>query len=233
MAAGALVETAVHPLKQAWKGNRTDVDRIGPLWNPAGPTTMYPDRPPAGADDTIDLLARAREGDRAALEELFARHVPWLIRWASGRLPRWARDITDTSDLVQDTVMRTFQRLESFEPRGEGALRAYLRQAVINQIRNHVSRSAVRPPAQELESGVPDSGTSPLDFAIGQEARDRYEAALQRLKPEERDAIVSRVEFGLSFAELATALGKPSPDAARMAVVRALLRLAEEMHRPV
>lgn len=127
--------------------------------------------------------------------------------------------------------MRTFQQLEGFEPRGEGALRAYLRQAVINQIRNHVNRSAIRPAAQALESGVADERTSPLDFAIGQETRERYEAALQRLKPEQRDAVISRVEFGLSFGEIATALAKPSPDAARMAVVRALLRLAEEMNR--
>jgi RNA polymerase sigma factor (sigma-70 family) len=218
-------------MKQAREENRTTVDRNGVLWDSAGPAAMCPEMPPASPDDTIDLLARAREGDRTALEELFARHVPWLTRWASGRLPRWARDITETSDLVQDTVMRTFQRLESFEPRGEGALRAYLRQAVINQIRNHLSRSAVRPAALELESGVPDEGTSPLDFAIGEEARERYEAALQRLRPEERDAVISRVEFGLSFGEVATALGKPSSDAARMTVVRALLRLAEEMQR--
>ncbi len=58
---------------------------------------------------------------------------------------------------------------------------------------------------------------------------DRYDAALERLKPEEREAVISRVEFDLSYAELAEVLGKPSANAARMAVVRALVRLAEEM----
>jgi DNA-directed RNA polymerase specialized sigma24 family protein len=43
--------------------------------------------------------------------------------------------------------------------------------------------------------------------------------------------VISRVEFDLSYAELADVLGKRSPDAARMAVVRALVRLAEEMNR--
>jgi RNA polymerase sigma factor (sigma-70 family) len=182
-------------------------------------------------DDTLALLTRARAGDEHALEELFARHVPSLKRWASGRLPKWARDISDTSDLVQDTVMETFKRLDAFEPRGEGALQAYLRQAILNRIRTHIRRAGRRPEAVALESGVPAEDTSPLEAAIGQQTVERYERALARLKEEDREAIVTRVEFGLSFAEVAEVLGKPSPDAARMAVVRALMRLAEEMER--
>ena len=182
-------------------------------------------------DDTIDLLQRARAGDETALEMLFARHLPPLKRWASGRLPRWARDVSDTSDLVQETLMQTFKRLDAFEPRGEGALQAYLRQAVINRIRNHIRNANVRPMSSELQSDVPDEGTSPLEAAIGQQTLESYEAALDRLPTEDREAIVSRVEFGLSFAEVAEVLGKPSADAARMAVVRALVRLAEEMGR--
>jgi DNA-directed RNA polymerase specialized sigma24 family protein len=60
---------------------------------------------------------------------------------------------------------------------------------------------------------------------------ERYEAALQRLRPEEREAIIARVEMERSYQEIAISLGKPSADAARMAVSRALLRLAEEMNR--
>lgn len=75
------------------------------------------------ADTTFHLLQRARGGDRAALNAMFARHIPKLRRWASGRLPRWARDLADTHDLVQDTVLQTFKRImDAFEPRGEGAL---------------------------------------------------------------------------------------------------------------
>jgi RNA polymerase sigma factor (sigma-70 family) len=190
-----------------------------------------PSRPTDPIDDTTTLLARARAGDEAAVEELFARHVPLLKKWASGKLPAWARDISDTSDLVQDTVMETFKRLDTFEPRGEGALQAYLRQAIVNRIRTHVTRAGRRPESVALESGMPADDTTPIEAAIGQQTVERYEAALARLRPEERDAIVTRVEFGLSFAEVAEVLGKPSPDAARMAVVRALMRLAEEMER--
>src|SRR4051812_47811173 len=52
------------------------------------------------ADSTLQLLALARAGDRGALDRLFARYGPELQRFARGRLPKWARDITDTPDLV-------------------------------------------------------------------------------------------------------------------------------------
>ena len=58
-----------------------------------------------------------------------------------------------------------------------------------------------------------------------------YEEALQRLRPEEREAIIARVELGYTYQEMAEALGKPSPEAARKAAQRALVRLAEEMRR--
>ena len=185
----------------------------------------------AAADRTLDLLARARAGDREALDLLFARHIPLLRRWASGRLPRWARDIADTVDLVQETAFQTFTHLETFEPRGDGALQAYLRQALVNRIRNELRRAAVRPPPEGLDSAVPADDTSPYEAAIARETSERFEAGLAQLKPEERDAIITRVEFGMSYAEVAEALGKPSADAARMTVVRALVKLAKSMNR--
>lgn len=186
---------------------------------------------PDAGDVTEDLLDRARGGDHAALNELFERHLPMLRRWTHGRLPRWARDVADTADLVQDTLLDTLKHLGRFEHRGNGALQAYLRQAVMNRIRNEFRKRAIRGVASTLDSRMPDEATSPLEAAIGQELLDEYDAALERLRPEERDAVVSRVEFDLSYAELADVLDKPSADAARMAVVRALVRLAEEMHR--
>jgi RNA polymerase sigma factor (sigma-70 family) len=187
---------------------------------------------PSECDDTTtDLLERARAGDKDALNLLLERHIPPLKRWASGRLPRWARDIADTTDLVQETIMQTLRHLDRFEHRGDGALQAYLRQAVINRIRNALRSLATRGARVTLDSRVEDDATSPLDAAIAQQTLDQYDAALQRLKPEEREAIVSRVEFGLSYAEIAELLQKPSANAARMTVVRALVRLAEEMKR--
>ena len=56
-----------------------------------------------------------------------------------------------------------------------------------------------------------------------------YEAALQELTEDQREAVILRIEFGMSFPEVAEAMGKPSPNAARMLVVRALVHLAERM----
>jgi RNA polymerase sigma factor (sigma-70 family) len=180
---------------------------------------------------TFHLIARARAGDQDALERLFARHLKPLQRWASGRLPKWARDIADTDDLVQDTLLQTFKRIDQFEPRHVGALQAYLRQAVLNRIRNELRRKGRQPDATDIDGREIEGGQSPLEQAIGSEAVERYERALERLTPEEREAIIARVEMGCSYEELAVALGKPTSEAARKAARRALVRLAEEMER--
>jgi RNA polymerase sigma-70 factor (ECF subfamily) len=182
-------------------------------------------------ETTLQLMARARTGDQDALDRLFERQVKPLRRWASGRLPRWARDLSDTDDLVQDTLLRTFKRLGEFEPRGVGALQAYLRQAILNRIRDETRRMGRRPEETDLDGVAADEAQSPLDHAIGQEAVERYERALLRLRPVEREAIIGRIEMGYTYEELADALGTPTPDAARKAARRALVRLAEEMTR--
>lgn len=182
-------------------------------------------------ESTFHLLERARAGDQEAIERLFARHLKPLQRWASGRLPKWARDLADTDDLVQETLIQTFKRIEDFEPRRVGALQAYLRQAVLNRIRNELRRKGRQPHATDLDGIEVQSVESPLEQAIGREAVECYERALQRLRAEEREAIIARVEMGYSYEELAEALGKPTPDAARKAAQRALVRLVEEMKR--
>jgi RNA polymerase sigma factor (sigma-70 family) len=176
---------------------------------------------------SVELLARVREGDRDALDRLLHRYVPALRHWATGRLPRWARDIAETEDLVQDTVLKSLRRLETFEFRHDGALQAYLRHAVMNRIRDECRRVAVRPRVDLIDEQLPGRGVSPLEAAIGQEGVTKYEAALQRLRDEDRQAIIGRVEMGYSYQELALMLGKPSPDAARVVVSRALVKLAE------
>jgi RNA polymerase sigma factor (sigma-70 family) len=180
---------------------------------------------------SLTLLERAQAGDRVALDSLIARYLPRLQRWATGRLPRWARDMADTQDLVQETLFQTFKRIERFESRGEGALQAYLRQAILNRIREELRRAKRRPPTSELDSAVEDIGQSPLEEAIGREAIERYERALARLKSEDRELVIARIELGYTNREIAELLDKPTPNAARMATERALVRLAKEMDK--
>jgi RNA polymerase sigma-70 factor (ECF subfamily) len=184
-------------------------------------------------DSTLSLLTRARAGDDEALNDLFARYLPVLQRWATGRLPQWARDLSETHDLVQDVLLRSFKKVEGFEHRGKGAFQAYLRQAVMNRIRDEVRRASRLPTTVPLDEIMPHLGVSPLQAAIGNDAVERYDEALSRLTPDDRELIVARMELGLTYAELAEATGKPSADAARMAVSRALVRLAKEFGGPL
>ena len=184
---------------------------------------------PPSADSTFELLRRARTGDPQALDRLFARHLAPLQRWASGRLPRGARDLADTDDLVQDTLLRTLKSMDGFEPRRVGALQAYLRQAILNRVRDEFRHKRRRPEQTGIDDLQIGGGESPLEEAIGRQAVESYEQALARLRPEEREAIIGRVELGMSYADLADALGKPTTEAARKAAKRALMRLAEEM----
>src|SRR6187399_2746697 len=108
--------------------------------------------PPGSLDaqSTFELVHRANEGDGEAMDALFTRYLKPLQRWATGRLPPWARNAADTHDIVQDSLINAFKRLGSFEPRREGALLAYLRQAVMNRIRDELRRTSVRPVGVEL-----------------------------------------------------------------------------------
>ncbi len=179
-------------------------------------------------ETTFELLDRVRRGERDALDRLFERCLPALRRWARGRLPAAARGALDTQDLVQDTILNALRRLDQFESRHEGALQAYLRQAVLNRIRDEARKYSRRPSATELTDSQPADAASPLDIAIGRQGVERYEAALQKLRPSDREAIVGRLELQYDYKELAVVLGKPNANAARVAVTRALARLMEQ-----
>ncbi len=193
-------------------------------------TMRDPGTPPNSLESTHALLALVRQGDRDALERLFARCLPPLRRWARGRLPAAARGALDTQDLVQDTIVNSLRRLDRFDSRHEGALQAYLRQAVLNRIRDEARRFTRRPAAAELTDSYQSEAASPLDIAIGREGVARYEAALQQLRPADREAIIGRLELQYDYQELAVILGKPNANAARVAVTRALARLMEHLN---
>ena len=186
---------------------------------------------PLPPEATVELLDRARRGDASALERLLDRCMPSLCRWAHGRLPGPLRGAHETVDLVQNAMMATLARLDGFEVRHQGALQAYLRQAVMNRIRDHVRRVGRRPVAAALDSQHEGSEPSPLEQAIGRETVERYEAALARLSDTDRELIVASVELGYTPEQVAGATGRASADAARRAARRALVKLAEEMGR--
>jgi RNA polymerase sigma-70 factor (ECF subfamily) len=76
---------------------------------------------------------------------------------------------------------------------------------------------------------IDDPAPSPLENAIGADVLARYEAGLARLNDAERELLHLRIELDFDYEEIARMTGKPSRDAARVAIQRALARLAEEM----
>lgn len=189
--------------------------------------TTRPHRPSDDLLLTQDLLHRAKTGDRAALGVLMARYRPRLERWASGRLPGYARSLLDTGDLVQETLMKALEQLDRIEIRGPGLFQAYVRRAILNRIRDQLRSARKRSGAEALEL-VEDRKPSPLEVAIGADLLDRYERALARLSEDEQRLLHLRIELDFSYGEIG-AIMERSPDAARMAAQRALVKLGEIM----
>ena len=182
-------------------------------------------------EESTDLLRRARRGDRSAVDALFSRLFPWLRRRTRGRLPRWARGVLDTSDVVQDVLLHSIRLISGFESPSSVAFRAYLLRAVDHRIRDEMRRVGRRDTHGGLEEdALPAAGDpSPLQQLIADEAWQRYLRGLKRLTPRERRLIVGRGELGYSFKQLALIDHRASADAARKALRRALVRLSQEM----
>jgi RNA polymerase sigma-70 factor (ECF subfamily) len=190
-----------------------------------------PSAEPAHATRTRDLLSRVRAGDDTALGNLMTRFLPQLQRWAHRRVPGWARNAADTGDFIQETLLHTLRNLGSFESAEDGALLRYLRRSLMNRIRDQFRHSGRHPRTALDDIDVTDPAASPLDFAIDRQNRQRYLAALARLNTTDRIAIIGRIELGYTYDQLALILRKPTPGAARLAIRRALARLADAMRR--
>jgi len=186
-------------------------------------TTLLSDQP------TVELINRARGGDPAAIDAILQRCLPSLKKWAHGRLPAAARGHLDTGDLVQDAAMNAIAKLDTFEPRHVGAMQAYLRQSVINRIRDEMRRFVRRPVSVELPVDLSSDTPSPEEQAIHEQTYARYRGAMNALKPRERELVIARVEMQWTTPEIAKHFEFNTVDGARMAVNRAMLRLAMEM----
>ena len=181
-------------------------------------------------DPTIELVVRAKAGDRMAVEALLQRSIPSLRRFAHGRLPAAARGAQDTSDLVQETVLHVLRRLDTFEPRHVGAMQAYLRQSVMNRIRDEVRRITRHATPAELPDDLASEVPSPLEEAVRSEAYERYRAVLVQLRSRDRQMVVARIEAQWTLGEIAQRFNMRTVDGARVALRRALRRLMDRLN---
>ena len=198
------------------------------------PPSSRPDGDPEDPSSEQLLLDRLLAGKDAGIKGFFSRYAPWLRRWGRGRLPQWARNGTSTSDLVQDVLHRTYMRLEWFESKHASALKAYLRTALRNRVRDELRRATRRldfhralaraQPVRPFENVAPQ-----YRHVQNEEMWKQYREGLKGLKDRDRRLIVGRAELGYSYKQLAAIEGMPSPDAVRKAFKRAVIRLSAAM----
>jgi RNA polymerase sigma-70 factor (ECF subfamily) len=175
---------------------------------------------------TEQLLRRIRKGEPAARQALYERCLPLLTRWAHGRLPALARDIADTDDLVQVTLLRALNHLEEFEANGSGSFLAYLRQILLNEVRAELRKRQRGVTKVDLETQVlPDESASVVEQLVGYERLRTYEQGLAQLDRRDQELIVMRLEFGMSYNEIGVEVGA-DPNTVRMRISRALKGVA-------
>jgi len=172
------------------------------------------------------LIDHAASGSDEAVRAICSRFGPQLTAWGRGRLPTHARDLLATEDIAQDVIARSLDRLGGFKSQDRGSFLAYLKTAFMNRVRNEIRNASRRPRREEVQDDLVDPAPSPIEQILGREAEERYNNALQLLSSEEQELVIGRLEFHMTYHELAIHTAKASPDAARMAVNRAIRKLA-------
>jgi RNA polymerase sigma-70 factor (ECF subfamily) len=154
------------------------------------------------SDDQVDaeLIARWKAGDDRAATALVERHAAALARFAMASGER-----SEVDELVQDTFVRAFNSLGGF--RGESSFRTWLftieRRLLLDR-RRAEKRRRDRHEIQEADAATEYDA---LDSVVADETQRRLRAAAERLSPMQREVFSLRVAEGLSYKEIAEALG--------------------------
>lgn len=172
------------------------------------------------------LVARALRGDEAAAHEIVDRYAPELYGLAFSMVGNAA----DAEDVLQETFAGAFRGLGSFE--GRSSLKTWLTRILVRQAaRCHRSRGAHRAvpldslsePAKAVLAGrVASPSTEQTDLRMD------VQAVLEGLSSEHRDVLVMRELQGMSYREMAEALGVPQ-GTVESRLFRARRQLAERL----
>jgi RNA polymerase sigma factor (sigma-70 family) len=186
---------------------------------------------PRPVETSFELVRRACAGDPEAENEICRRYSPRLHKWARGRLPAGARPAMETGDIVQDVLIRAIRSFPEFQVRHEHSFPAYLRTILANRLLDLGRVDARRPPPRPLDDGIdpPAADPSPFDVAAAAERQHRVDAALKRLSVADQELLFLRTELGCDYEEITQMLGRSNPNALRVALRRAMVRLGEEI----
>lgn len=200
---------------------------------------MDRDPPMEALDLTQRQLRSAQDGDRSALEALFARYLPRVRAMVAARMGRTLRGLADLDDLVQETLQDALLGLRQIDQRNEGLFAHWLARCVENNLRDLLRRGqaakrgggkahAFADLEQSLsESLFPGRELSVSQVVQGRELEERVEAGMLQLGARYREVIVLRVHGGLGFREIAEVMGLPSENTANVLFLRARQRLRE------
>jgi RNA polymerase sigma-70 factor, ECF subfamily len=187
--------------------------------------------------ESTALLRAARDGSPEALDRLYASVAGRLLTLVRLRMGPSLRAHLESRDILQATLLKSFQHIDEFEGEGSASLMAWLARIAENEIRDRADyhargrRDGARDVPLDGEGlTIRAPGRSPLSVAVLHEDAERLERALERLEPSHREVILLRKFEELSFREIASRMDR-SEDACRMLLARALTALTLELHR--
>ncbi len=170
------------------------------------------------------LVSKSRKGDREAFDQLVDMHSERLLAFIRTRLGDHLRRQVEPEDVFQETCLRAFRSVDSFEWRGEGSFFGWTASIAEYAIRE-LGRSYRGTPFP-LDRDPSDSVPSPSRMLRREERFDHLKAALADL-PEDHQTVIrlARIE-GLSVNDVALKMDR-SPGAIRHLLLRALQSLRQ------
>ncbi|MCH7775390.1 MAG: sigma-70 family RNA polymerase sigma factor [Gemmatimonadetes bacterium] len=176
---------------------------------------------PATGESRSDssLIEAWRDGDERAATELVRRHAAPLARFLSAAGAGAGEDV---EDLVQETFLRAFRRIETF--RGVSSFRTWLMTIGSNLLKDSWRRRSRRPEVSLEERDIVDEAGDPQDKVVAGDIAARIGAFVQTLPRMQRDVFLLRAQQGVEYEEIASALGTTA-GAARVHYHHAIKRL--------
>ena len=176
-----------------------------------------------GDERDQDLISRWKAGDQRAATELVERNAQALARFA---VASGVRDPAEVDELVQDTFVRAFGSLDGF--RGESSFRTWLFTIQRRLILDRRRASKRRPEPLEVTEADAATDFDALDGMVADEVQERLRDAVGRLSPMQRQVFTLRVTEGLSYREIAEAVGT-TEGAARVHYHNAMRTVKEKL----
>jgi len=191
---------------------------------------------------TLRLVRGAQAGDRRSLDDLFVRYLPKVRRIVALRLGYTLKDFAAYEDIVQESLLRAFEKLDQFHETDEGTFYHWISTCVASALNLHFRKAGAQKRGSgkvKALGGLGDDGLTASIFASAEpgprtratthELEEKLEEALLGLKDHHREIIVLRHICGMASEEIARTLGFSNAATARKALERAMAELKDRM----